>query len=79
MEKQEPDVCKMMQKLEVMDKYSEDMSYWEELNILNEEDFSSPEEHQSIAAAEKHLMDKFLENREKCQQGNNDPDNCYQG
>ena len=48
------------------------MSYWEELEILNEEDFSSPEEQESIAAAEKQLMEKFRDNEENCQQDNKD-------
>ena len=57
------DMCKMMKKLDVVDKKkmeNEDISFWEELEILNEEDFSSPEEEESLAA-EKILMDRFEE------------------
>jgi hypothetical protein len=41
----------------------EDMSFWEELEILNEENFSSPEELERIERAEKELLIKFRKNR----------------
>ena len=51
----------MLEKLKMkeVEEENEDMSFWEELEILNEEDFLSPEEKESIAAAEKELMEKF--------------------
>ena len=49
----------------------EDMSYWEELEILNEEDFSSPEEYERIETAERELMTKYKENVDlECQEEN---------
>ena len=69
MKEQGPDVSKMLEKLKMkeVEEENEDMSFWEELDILNEEDFLSQEEKESISAAEKDLMEKFRSNEEDCQ------------
>ena len=66
MKEQGPDVSKMLEKLKIKEGVveNEDMSFWEELEILNEEDFLSQEEKESISAAEKDLMEKFRSNEE---------------
>jgi hypothetical protein len=61
----EPDkeMCRLMDTLKVGDSKKkleqEDLSYWDELEILNEEDFSSQEEQIKLSIAEKLLMDQI--------------------
>ena len=45
-------------------KEHEDLSQWDEIEILNEDDFSSPEEQVSLSIAEKILMDQMDGNKE---------------
>lgn len=74
------DVTELMENLTVSkggneDDEKDDMSYWEELEILNEEYFSSPEEQEIIATAERGLMNMFKESvEEEVQQENILPD-----
>ena len=74
------DVTELMENLTVSkggneDDEKVDMSYWEELEILNEEYFSSPEEQEIIATAERGLMNMFKESvEEEVQQENILPD-----
>ena len=49
--------------LKVANIEQEDVSFWEELEILNEKDFTSPEELENIEATEKELMSRFKENQ----------------
>ena len=67
MNESDNDMCKMMDMLNVGDKKMkehEDLSQWDEIEILNEDDFSSPEEQVSLSIAEKILMDQMDGNKE---------------
>ena len=50
---------KIKMKVAKVDTDQEDISFWEELEILNEEDFSSLEELDQMEKAEKELMNRF--------------------
>ena len=62
----EPDneMCRLKDTLRVGDIKKklehEDLSYWDELEILNEEDFSGQEEQRELSMAEKLLMDQIV-------------------
>ena len=86
MNESDNEMCRMMDILKVGDNKKklehEDLSYWDELEILNEDDFSSPEEQVSLLIAEKILMDQMDGNKadkidpkeDECQEKTNNPD-----
>ena len=63
------EMCRMMDTLrlgEIKKKLEDDdLSYWDELEVLNEEDFSSQEEQRELLIAEKLLMEQIITEKMK--------------